>query len=250
MRFTMAVPRQLHEKLDNLQDLHFALVTQDETPGYVEWYAAQRDKARQVILDNGMHENKGQPRTVQQLVEACKLFRPSYVIAPDWMGNAQKTLAAFNEMRRVRPNGCGIAVVMQGKDSVERYEFFEAVRHHADMLCFPYRMPRLEWMKELIHRVPKHVQWPPKIHLLGVSTMDELSGWHRIMYEQGIPEDFVSVDTTKPIKWGLAGKRLDELDSLRDGPGWPQEPLKADVEITPEQLSCIYYNIAYLRRAL
>jgi hypothetical protein len=249
MRFTMAVPRQLHDQLANLQDLHFALVTQDETPGYAEWYSARRDKAQQVILDNGMHENKGKPRTVPELVEACKLFRPNYVVAPDWMGDAKRTFAAFNEMRRNRPNGSGIAVVVQGKDPIERFEFFDGVRLHADMLCLPYRMPRLDWMKELIARAPKHIKWPPRIHLLGVSTMQELGQWHRLMYEHNIPEDSVSVDTTKPIKWGLALKRMDELDSLRDGPGWPQVPLK-DEEITPEQLACIYYNIAYLRRAL
>jgi hypothetical protein len=251
VRFTMAVPRQLQEQLANLQDLHFALVSYDEVPGYAEWYSKQRDQARQVILDNGMHENNGKPRTCAQLVEACKLFRPNYLVCPDWMGNARKTLDAFNEMRRMRPNGCGLAVVMQGKDPVERYEFFEAVRLHADMLCFPYRMPRLEWMKELVKRVPSHVKWPPKIHLLGVSNMEELGGWHRLMYEMGVPEDHVSIDTTKPIKWALhpdGPKRLDELDSFRDCPGWPQVPLKEDV--TPEQLACIYYNVAYLRRAL
>src|SRR5688572_18063552 len=136
----MAVPRQLHDQLAHLQDLHFALVSNDEVPGYSEWYLKRRDMAQQVILDNGMHENNGQPRTCAQLVEACKLFRPAYVVAPDWMGNASQTLKAFNEMRRMRPNGTGIAVVMQGKDSVERYEFFDNVRLHADMLCFPYRM--------------------------------------------------------------------------------------------------------------
>lgn len=247
MKFSMAVPPVLLNELAPLQDLHYALAHLQEIEGYASWYAERRTKGEEVILDNGFHET-GHPLSAIELVSACRTFNPTYVIAPDWFGQAKKTYEAYREMLKHRPSGVRIAVVLQGKNSTERLEFFEAVRPTCSMLCLPFRADRLTWFKELVARVPRHISWPGRLHLLGASDAAELRGWQMILDEFPQIHKHLSLDTTKPIKYGLALQKMDEVQKWRGLGGWPHEP--GPKEYTFQQLSLIRHNVAYIRRFL
>jgi hypothetical protein len=149
------------------------------------------------------------------------------------------------------PNKIGVAAVLQGSDFKERGDFFMSIRDTADMLCFPFRAPRFEWMYELLERIPSHTSWPPRIHLLGVKTFQELRDWRTLILKQKGLEGRVTVDTTKPFKYGMKNVKLDDSEkqkeTLRGFGGWPAEDVTG---VTPAQYATTYYNLAYMRKFL
>jgi hypothetical protein len=100
----------------------------------------------------------------------------------------------------------------------------------------------MHWFAELIDARLK-TSWPPRIHLLGVKELSELTKFRTAFLSLGIQHWRASVDTGKPVKFGLLGKRFDETMQLRG-----QTAPVLDKAVTPKQLQDIYYNIAYMRR--
>jgi hypothetical protein len=246
MRLAMEIPKSMLSRLSPLADIDFALapeVLSDDK--YAEFYRTQAEHKRFVILDNGVHE-KGHPLTSAELVEAAKRVKAAVVIAPDKLGHYREGIEWFNELKGILPKGHDVGVVMSGNSPAERAEFFMRAGRYAKMLCFPFKEPRYEWFADLIEKIPTYQPWPPRIHLLGVNELDELRQFRDSFEKMGIVSKRVSVDTSKPIKFGLDRKRLDSLQTLR-GSGPLKEPEKPPTE---SQWSDIHYNIALLRRYL
>lgn len=241
MLYGAATPTKLLEKLSPLYDYDFILahdVLNDKT--YADYYL-NRTADRTAIMDNGFHE-LGASLGVADLLEAYKRSRPSYVIAPDKLGDAKFTLE--NAQRVWKQIGRDhTAVVLQGRDSVERASFFSNVRSNVGMICFPFRSERYEHFQELWYSVPSYLAWP-RIHLLGMSTLAEAFLWKNA----GLPNSKLSFDTTKPLKWGFEGKLLENLTNLRGGGGWPRDQFLLDEQATEQTLPTVIRNIAYLRR--
>lgn len=246
MRLTMEIPTKHLEELSPLCDGDFALahlVLQDEH--YAEFYASQSKKGRLVVLDNSMHELKN-PLSVPEILSAAERIRPSFVVAPDKLGDPKFTYDQFQLMvSENRKHGFRLAVVLCGTNTAERSQFFMDTRQYADMLCLPFREPRLDWLSELLRAVPKHVAWPPFIHLLGVNELIEIPLINNLLDVAGWPRDRRSVDTAKPWKWALKGKRLSDLDSVRGAGMWDHTK-----ELGVDAKSRAFYNIAYLRTFL
>jgi hypothetical protein len=243
MNLAMEIPIAHLEEFSQLTDDDFALahlVLNDAT--YADFYAEQRKKGRRVVLDNGMHE-MGKPLTVPEILEAAKRINPSCVIPPDRIGDAQFTWEGFDQLRKHPSNRWDPALVIQGASAEDRISLFMHGRKWTYTIMFPFREPRTEWFVDMVRRVPKTVQWPPHLHLLGVNSLEELRLWTNLCEIHGWSARNVAVDTGKPIKWALKGRSLAELEDVRKG--GLIDP-KSEMDDAAKALA--YFNIAYLRR--
>lgn len=233
-------------EFSTLTDGDFALahlVLEDKI--YAQFYTDQAKRGRYVVLDNSMHELPA-PLSVGEILEAADRIKPSFVIPPDKLGDVKFTYDQFDLFRKENlRHGHRLAAVLCGSNGAERSMFFQNVRPYIDMICFPFREPRYDWFLELTASIPKHVTWPPFIHLLGVNTLEELLVWNNFLDTINWPRDRRSVDTNKMVKWGLKNKRLSTLESLR-GAG----PLDFNSKMDPSQMVDTLYNIAYIRKFL
>lgn len=240
IRLALEVPTAFLRDWTPLTDLDFVLaqrVLVDET--YARFYR-DRPTGRELILDNGMHE-LGHPLSPVELRQAAALCRADYVITPDRLGEPRENLHRYKSAGDLLRPDFKVAVVMSGRDPSERALYLEHVKD-ADMLCLPYREPRLEWWFE--NRKAISDRWP-RVHLLGVSTFEELGAWRRIAIGDVL---LMSVDTRKPVKWGMENVRMNSLDTLRGGP--PAQLVDDVFSLTCAQRECILWNIGYLRTFL
>lgn len=247
MRLGMEIPRSWLEALSPLTDVDFALaqlVLEDKF--YADFYKYQSESGRFVILDNGFHE-LGRPLSPPELLEAVDRIKPSVVIAPDRLGDARFGLENFFETQRIMPQDVGVGIVIQGTSNAERADLFMKTCKHTKLLCLPFREPRFEWFCDLLEKIPKYIQWPPRMHLLGVNELWELKAFRDKLEDLGIPSRKVSVDTSKPIKWGIKRTRLTaDIGTLR-GTGSLSELAKS---AKSECMVDIMYNIAFMRKYL
>lgn len=241
MKLSLEIPTKILPIIAPLCDVDFILaqmVMDDDS--YAKFYY---DSKRFKIMDNGFHE-RGEPMTCVELKEAALLCKPDVIIAPDWYGDRARTYDGFKEAKRRIGDVAKIGTILQGKDTIERLEFFNAIRPETYLLGLPYRAKdRLSWFLDLVARTPKYVAWPPKIHLFGVSSLLELQDFSRVFDDLHITER-CSVDTSKPIKFGLANECIEETTNLQ-GKGLIDHGVTG---LTPEQLCNIYYNIAFMRK--
>lgn len=247
MRLMMEIPRAWLPAISPLCDGDFAIAHQVlEDKYYADFYHEQGKNGRFVILDNGFHE-LGRPLSPHELLEAVHRIKPSIVVAPDRLGDQRFGLEQFGETLRVMPPEIGVACVIAGVSPAERAEMFMKVKGHAKMLCFPFREPRFEWFCDLLLKIPRYIQWPPRIHLLGVNEFWELKAFRDKFAEEQIDPRRISVDTSKPIKFGIERKRFTEkIDTLRGIGALAELEKKA----TSECMTDVMYNIAYLRKFL
>jgi hypothetical protein len=186
------------------------------------------------------------PLSVPELTEAVNHISPSVVIAPDKLKDATFTLDAFFETHAALQRKTGIAIVLSGVSPAERADMVMRTREKASMLCLPFREPRLDWFEDLTLKIPQYIAWPARLHLLGVSTLIELRNFRLAFDNLNVPSRRTSVDSSKPIKLGIAGIRIDETTDLRGKGTLDSFEKKADAT----HIRNVLYNIAYLRRWL
>jgi hypothetical protein len=241
----MEIPKDWLSLLSPVCDMDFCLahlVLSDEY--YRKFYKEQREKGRYVIMDNSMHE-LGHPMPPHELLEAVKRIEPSVVIAPDQLKQQRETLKWFFETLEVMPGTQRIGAVIQGVTNAERAEFFMKVHKHCDMLCFPFRENRLEWFEDLVQKIPNYTAWPPRLHLMGVNEFAELGAWRDAFEKFGVPHRRTSVDTGKPIKYGLQGKRFTGNELSLRGAGRLENE-----KVDSSKILDVFYNILFLRKHL
>jgi hypothetical protein len=240
------IPTRHLSELSPLLDGDFALAHLVlENKDYAEFYLEQSKRGRMVILDNSMHELPAS-LSVGEILEAADRIKPSFVIPPDKLGDVKFTYDQFDLFRKQNlRHGHRLAAVLCGSNPAERAMYYQNVRQYIDMVCLPFREPRLDWFLELLRAMPRHATWPPFIHLLGVNTLDELTVFCQVLDQAGWPRANRSVDTNKMVKWGLKNKRMDKLESVR-GAG----ALDFNTELDVSQKLDTLYNIAYIRKFL
>lgn len=235
MNLSMEIPTAYLKHFSPLCEVDFALAHRVlEDYEYAAFYYS-REPGRPLILDNSMHE-LGRPLSPPELVEAARRCSATWVVCPDRLGQPQYNFDQYKQMCRLFPTDA-LAVAMSGRDPAERAAYLSNVRQ-AGLLCMPYREPRWEWFQENAQFIQR--TWT-RLHLFGVSEIDELVKWR-----PAASWIRLSVDTAKPLKWGIERKRLSDLPSLRGA------PLKADSFLDTRNLDCAQmeaclWNIAYLR---
>lgn len=236
----MEIPTKLLPTISGLVDLDFILaqlVLEDKE--YAEFF---RNSKRFKILDNGFHET-GQPLSLTELQEAAKLCNPDVLIAPDWLGDASRTYEGLVAAKKKFSGQYKLGTVLQGKTREERLSFFNAVRQDTYLLCLPFKSDRFEHFRELVQSTPKYIQWPPKIHLLGMKSLQETRLFADLFDDLGISHR-TSIDTGKLVKFGLAKDCITEYTELR-GKGLIDHATK---DVTAEQMANIFYNVAFARK--
>lgn len=240
MKLSMEIPTSLLPTVSKVVDLDFILaqlVLEDKE--YAEYF---KHSKRFKILDNGFHE-RGQPLSITEIREAATLVEPNVVIAPDWLGEAKKTIEGFQSAWDHLGGRWKIGTVLQGKNREERLSFFDKVRSNTYMLCLPFKSERYNNFYELVEATPRHIQWPPKIHLLGMKSLQETALFSDLFSDLGMSQR-TSIDTGKLVKFGLANQNIDEFTELR-GAGLIDHNIKT---WTAEQLANIFYNVAFARK--
>jgi hypothetical protein len=236
MKLSLEIPTSYLIDWSPLCDFDFALahrVLEDEK--YAEFFA-DRPKGRELILDNSMHELGGVPMAAVELGEAAKRCRADYVCAPDQLGQMKKNYAWFVETHRLLGNQFMIATVLTGNDFIERNWFLANVRQ-ASLMCLAFRTPRFDWFLEHNEQLRR---WA-RIHLFGVNDLYELIRFRHYSAWKW------SVDTGKPIKWGVQKEHLDRKDGVRGAP-LPSLDLLSVRNLNCAQTEAVLWNIAYLRR--
>ena len=246
MQLAMEIPKPHLSELSALTDVDFALAHEVlEDAHYAKFYKEQRAQGRRVVLDNSMHELGTKALTVPELLEAAKKIDPSCVIAPDRLGDAKFTFESFEQLRKDPKLNWDPAIVIQGTTYEDRIKLFNGVRSFTQTMCLPYREPRLKWMTELIIGSPAYVKFPPYLHLLGMQDGQELVEFNKLVRQYGYPSNNVTVDTAKPIKWAMKGKKIDSLETLHGGGLLDHKAKMNDV-----QQALTLYNICVMRKAM
>lgn len=250
IRLSLEYPTTHVKRFTKLTDFDFVLAHKVlEDKSYAR-YLANRERSRMLLLDNSMHE-LGQPLPVKDLARAASACRATFVVAPDKLGEPQKNLEWFEETYTELYAKHRLAVTLAGHTADEREKYLHTVRHRAEMICLPFREPRWDWFLEQ----KKNLNWCFRIHLFGVSELAELRNFAEQSRTPGNRWSF-SVDTTKPIKWGMKGQLLSDLKSLRGseydastGGNKTAESVQNLQVISPEQMLVIEKNIQLLREA-
>ena len=206
IKLACEMPTSMLTKLERYMDIDFVLAHEVlQNKAYREYFKKSR---RLCILDNSVHE-LGEPLPIFDLVKAANMIDADWVVAPDNLENFDWSQEQLELMYGHLPAE-RVAGVLIGGTPADRAERLKSIRR-SSMLCLPYRKPRLEWYLE---QMPVH----NTVHLLGMSSILELRAWAALQQLPRFAYMGLSLDTSKPVKWGLMYRRMEELDSLRNAP--------------------------------
>jgi hypothetical protein len=241
IRLSMEIPTAYLSEWSAWTDLDFVLAHRVlEDAAYAEFHA-RRPIDRELILDNSMHE-LGEALPVSDLVEAAKRCRADVIIPPDALGEPKKNVAWYAQTVTAFDYRYAVGCVLCGRDSRERLAVLNSYKG-APILFLPYRESRLTWYLELEARIRRRFK---RIHLLGVNTLDEVRCFASYSADDSINW---SVDTAKPIKWGVALESLKAKSSIR-GASLSSKDLLDLRDLSAEQLAQIDINVRQLREFL
>jgi hypothetical protein len=69
--------------------------------------------------------------------------------------------------------------------------------------------------------------------------------FNKLVRQYGYPHKCVTMDTAKPIKWAMKGKKIDALEDLHGG-----GLLDHKAKMTDTQQALTLYNLCVLRKAM
>jgi len=211
-------------------------VLEDEK--YTKFY---QDSGNLKFVDNSVNE-KGAPLSIDDLKKAFDKVQGTYVVAPDYIGDAQKTVNSYMETLEKFPKGKVVGVI-QGPTFVDAFECLRT--YGTGIVCVPYDLCSSKeeppWVMGLrrslfVSNIPRDQGF--LVHLLGFTSLDELYWYH------GNPIIY-TMDTGIPILLGLEG--LDILDPL-ESKNEPTFNRMEKLELNQKGWTAIIRNIALLRR--
>lgn len=226
MRAAIVSPTEYLREIQPFSNYHLCLVHKVIYDKIYQNFYRQRSKAGDyIILDNSAVEKKGRAVPVRDIVTAAILIKPSAVVLPDFLFDGERTLKESHNalhspsmyfLRRVHPTIL-IAAVVQGLDEKEWLKSFEVFNasDDIDLLCIPKVTGQtfgVRW--EALNLIKTKVKKP--CHLLGSwwqSTLDDLRYEATFDFVQGI-------DTPKPIRLAVQGKRLAQWSELEHDRGF------------------------------
>lgn len=201
MKVAFELPYKHIKKLKNYQDYNFLLAHKVlDDPQYRADYGVGAG-----VLDNSQYE-LGEPLEIRQLHMATRLCQPDVVIAPDWLGDREKTVRSYKEASALIEGE--VAGVVQGENTLDMLKCYgELLKQGCVFICLPFRLNRVELM-ELV--VQQNLMSPNVwYHFLGLKSLKEL----RAILALGLGPN-TSIDTSKPIKAALYNKSM--YDNLRN----------------------------------
>jgi len=248
MQVAFECPTWMLKDIQPLADYDFILthlVLSDEK--YAEWF---RKSENYKILDNSTNELL-EPCSIEDIQKASEIVKPDLIVAPDYLGDYLRTQLALFEILKIWTT-YEILPVVQGETLKDCTTCLHFIRHLGfDRVAVPYdiTLNRESSLEKLGETRPMVVDIANdmgfnRIHLLGFTTLNEL--WE---YRLGFPGHLRwSIDTGKPIMYGMQERSLDAVD--RDIQG---DPTLVKMDHTPagfldSKMAMVYKNIALLRR--
>lgn len=242
MQLALECPTRLLEHIQPFADFYWILahkVLQDKV--YKEYY----EKVSGVkFVDNSVNE-LGEPVSLGDMKKAFEQVKGTYVVAPDWIGNGEKTCKAYLEClkefgeERVVP-------VIQGSTFIEVVSSYEIISGTKTFIAVPYDICSKKtdppWLMSLRRAmvVKNIIPTEKPVHLLGLTSLDEFFWYH------GAP-NVVSIDTGVPILLGLMEKDILEPLVSKDTPTWNE---MEKMELGKNSWAAICRNLALLRKLM
>lgn len=248
MNLALECPTALLSEFQPLADFDFILahlVLKDEE--YAEFYSKSK---RWKILDNSCNELL-HPVSLDELEKAAEIVKPDYIMSPDFLGDHFSTEKSLDKAIE-RFGWDKVYPIIQGHEFRYALECAEYIAKLGfDRVAVPYdltkqRSDSLEDMAdrriEVVSRLIILYDFKC-IHLLGMTTLEELKSYQRI-------EQVKSIDTGSPVMHGLRSIRFGQDKLLpKDKP--TMELMETTISVDPEySKQVMYYNIGYLRRVL
>jgi len=215
-----------------------------EDKEYLEYYKESGNIVK--FVDNSVNE-KGEPESIDKIIEAFKKVGGTYLVAPDYIGRAEETIKAYEEFKqRLIKEKIPVellAGVVQGPTFEHAYECLRV--YSTGIICVPYDLCSEKtdppWLMGLrralfISHIPRDKGY--LVHLLGFNSLDEFF-WY-----QTNPM-VTSIDTGVPVLLGLQG--LDILDPLPS----KEQPTLNEMEkhdLNQQGWTAIIRNIGLLRK--
>ncbi len=231
MKLALECPDELLELVQPFADFDWVLVNRYlESDVYANYY---RSSDRVKFVDNAVTEN-GEPCSVEELKQVFDDCGGTYVIAPDWIGEYQRTVDAYRECIGKLSKDIVVGV-LQGSTPEEALKCLDAYEHK--IVAVPYRVggsvkgESNELMALRRELVVTHIPSDRVVHLLGFTALSEFP-WYANR------PNVWSVDTDVPIRAGLAVQDIDEFDRTQE----------VSAELNKENWAAICRNIALLRK--
>jgi len=202
---------------------------------YASWY---RESTNIKFVDNSVTE-KGEPCSLDDLQKVFDDCKATYVIAPDWIGDHQRTIEGYKECISKFPKE-KVVGALQGptpRHALQCLDVYEGIT-----VAVPYRVGGSKkgdpnWlmsMRRVI--VVAHIPAGRQVHLLGFTDLAELRWYSYFNYAH-----VVSIDTDVPVRAGLVEADIDEFDRSQDVSG---------VKMDQNRWSGVCRNIALMRQAM
>jgi len=200
---------------------------------YAKWY---RESDNVKFVDNSVTE-KGEPCSVEELLRVFDDCKGTYVIAPDWIGDYQKTIDGYEEcLGKFKPEV--VIGALQGETPLEALKCLDVYQHQ--IISVPYRVggsvkgdPN-ELMALRRALVVAHIPNERIVHLLGFTSLSEFD-WYKGR------SNIWGMDTDVPVRAGLMSKDSEDFDRTQEVP---------DTKLNKDTAYGISRNIALLRKAM
>lgn len=204
---------------------------------HAEFY---KSSTKAKFVDNSVNE-EGEPISIENLKKAFEMVGGTYIVAPDWIGDADRTIESYKKCLEVFPKDTVIGVIQGPSFSdamrcISEYKGVLAVPY--DICCKKTDPPWLMALKRAL--VVSNIPTDRYVHLLGFNSLDEFF-WY-----EGRPH-ITSIDTGAPVLLGL--QELDIMDPL-ESKAKPTYNQMLKLELTQTGWTAICRNIALLRRYL
>lgn len=225
MKIAMEIPTIHLEALSEYTDFDFCLahliLEQEKNSDYVRFYRTQREKGREVWMDNSFYE-LGFSLTTDELLKAARIVNPTHLVAFEAIKDPWTTFQHVMDMvTYVKRNELPYKVVGTWQGSQRALDQLDEV---CDVVALPYKRPR---------QIVLNNDNKGKYHFFGFRTLDEL---HRHPPR--------SIDTSAPIKYALVGEDMKTRERrLRS------DLLNYKIELTDKQLEDVVNNIQLMREA-
>lgn len=237
MLLALEAPTQLAEMVHAFQDFDWILahkVLEDE-----DYANFCKNSSNIKFLDNSVNE-LGEPIALDRMKEVAEVVGANYIVAPDYFGDARRTIDSYHETVKALGEG-KVVGVLQGQTFEEA---FMCLNSYKGSVAVPYAIcsdkqtdsPLLMALKRalIVSNIPSEIQ----IHLLGYNDLSEFF-WYRAR------PNVVSLDTGIPILLGL--QELDILDILASK-SIPTLKQAEKIELSQKGWTAICRNIALLRK--
>lgn len=249
IKLGLEFPLELAKEVSSLGDFNFALTKEVlKHPELAKVYKGF--STGPTYLDNSTNE-EGFPCSMNEISKAAGIVNPTLVVAPDYLGNSEKTLAALAGCKE--DFGNTVLPVIQGSSLDEVLNCGYSIRNRGYFrVAIPFDIVRgklatvvsMSRTRSLVVAALVDLGFE-EIHLLGLNSLEELALYK---LNPGIKSRISSIDTGMPISLGLKGLQYPIEPVVKRAP--TLRIMEKDTETQIDTLEMVYWNIAYLRKLL